>query len=107
MKIGVPKEIQNGESRVALVPQLVSSLKKEQHDVLVERGAGVSASFSDEDYQEAGATIVEKAAALYRIADIVLKVRPPLPQEARVFRCGNESSDRWTPDAIDTAQDES
>lgn len=89
MKIGVPKEIQNGESRVALVPQLVSSLKKEQHDVLVERGAGVLASFSDEDYQEAGATIVEKATALYRVADIVLKVRPPLPQEARIFREGS------------------
>jgi len=89
MRIGVPKEVQKGESRVALVPQLVSSLKKEQHDVLVERGAGVSASFSDEDYREAGATIVEKAPALYRVADIVLKVRPPQPQEARVLREGS------------------
>ncbi len=89
MKIGVPRETQKGETRVALIPQFIPLLKKEHHEVLVERRAGAFASFSDEEYREAGATLVENASALYKRADIVAKVQPPRPQEARLFRPGS------------------
>jgi NAD(P) transhydrogenase subunit alpha len=89
MKIGAPKETQKGETRVALIPQFVPLLKKEQHEVLVERHAGGSASFSDDEYREAGATIVENAPSLYNRADVIVKVQPPRLQEARLFRAGS------------------
>lgn len=77
MKIGIPKETWEGETRVALIPALVGMLKKKQHEILVETGAGVAASFSDEQYQSAGAAIVRDAAELYRASDIIFKVQPP------------------------------
>ncbi len=77
MKIGIPKEIVNGETRVALVPSMVSVLTKMDHEVLIERGAGEGASFSDQAYQEAGAQIVGSAKELYDQAEVILKVQPP------------------------------
>lgn len=77
MNIGIPKEIQAGETRVALIPGLVSLLKKDQHEVLVEVGAGVGARFPDAQYLQAGASLVENASALYAQAECVLKVQPP------------------------------
>ncbi len=77
MKIGIPKEVQAGETRVAMVPSLVSLLKKDQHEVLVEAGAGIGAFFPDAQYQQAGASLVENAPALYEQADMVFKVQPP------------------------------
>jgi NAD(P) transhydrogenase subunit alpha len=79
MKIGIPKEIQTGETRVALTPNLVSLLKREQHEVLVEAGAGSHAYFLDEQYIQAGATLVENTLALYEQADVIFKVQPPKP----------------------------
>ncbi len=76
MKIGIPKEITEGETRVALVPSMVSALTKGNHEVLVESGAGAGSSFSDEEYKEAGATVVKDKAELYKSADIVIKVQP-------------------------------
>ncbi|MCH7646739.1 MAG: NAD(P)(+) transhydrogenase (Re/Si-specific) subunit alpha, partial [Nitrospinae bacterium] len=58
MKVGVPKEIASGETRVALVPKMVGLLKKAGAEVLVERDAGEASSFSNTEYEEAGATIV-------------------------------------------------
>jgi NAD(P) transhydrogenase subunit alpha len=75
--IGIPKELAPGETRVALVPGMVSSLTRDKHQVLVEQGAGQAARFADADYTKAGATIVENAPALYARADIVFKVQPP------------------------------
>ena len=75
--IGIPREIAPGETRVAMIPALVGSLVKDKHVVLVEKGAGDGASFRDEDYTKAGATIEGTAAELYAKADIVLKVQPP------------------------------
>ncbi len=77
MKFGIPKEIAGGETRVAVVPKMVAQLKKGRGDVLVQSGAGQAASYSDAEYEEAGATIVGDAPSLYAEADIVLKVQPP------------------------------
>lgn len=77
MKIGIPKEIISGESRVAVIPAMIGSLTKMGHEVLVERGAGLTASFSDEQYKESGATVIATAKELYESSQIILKVQPP------------------------------
>ena len=78
MKIGVPKERRPDESRVAASPDTVKRLVGRGIDVLVEAGAGERARFSDQSFADAGAQLVDDAAALYRDADILLKVRRPL-----------------------------
>lgn len=82
MRLGVPKEVAEGETRVALVPRMVSQLKKAGREVLVERGAGDQAFFSASDYEEAGASVLDDGRSLYSQADVVLKVRPPAFNEA-------------------------
>lgn len=77
MKIGVPKEIVNGERRVALIPSAVSTLKKDGHHVCIEANAGSASSHSDAEYKEAGASIIADPAELYGSSDVILKVRPP------------------------------
>ncbi|NOY05424.1 MAG: Re/Si-specific NAD(P)(+) transhydrogenase subunit alpha [Chlorobi bacterium] len=77
MKIGIPKEIHAGETRVAVIPQMISTFTKSQHEVFVEAGAGAGASFSDEEYEKGGATIIPNPADLYNTADILVKVQPP------------------------------
>ena len=88
MKIGIPKETFPGETRVALVPGLVTAYTRDKHEVLVEAGAGLAASFSDNDYAAQGAQIVASAKELYASADIVFKVQPPSPEEASLVRQG-------------------
>ncbi|MDI6771253.1 MAG: Re/Si-specific NAD(P)(+) transhydrogenase subunit alpha [bacterium] len=78
MRVCVPKEIEPGEQRVALVPALVSKLTKAGIEVLVESGAGEASLCSDRDYQEAGATIVPDPGTLLGQAEVVLKVQRPL-----------------------------
>ena len=78
MKIAVPKERREHESRVAASPDSVKKLVALGFDVTVETGAGAGASFSDETYKEAGATIADSEAAALGDADLVLKVRAPL-----------------------------
>lgn len=77
MKIGVPKEIHQGEKRVALTPETAEQIVKLGFSVSIEKGAGQGANISDEAYQEAGVTIVDDARALWEGADIVMKVRAP------------------------------
>jgi NAD(P) transhydrogenase subunit alpha len=77
LKIGIPKEIQEGETRVAVVPSMVSILQKGQHEIYVESGAGIRASFSDAEYKEAGANIVKNPTELYPVVDVVLKFQAP------------------------------
>jgi NAD(P) transhydrogenase subunit alpha len=77
MKVGIPKEVMDGESRVAIIPALIPALIKNQHQVFVESGAGAKALLTDAHYQEAGAAIVKGAAELYAAVDAVLKVQPP------------------------------
>jgi NAD(P) transhydrogenase subunit alpha len=75
--LGVPKEIHAGERRVAVVPRMAAKLTKLGFEVIVESGAGVGAAFLDPAYGEAGARIVPDAAAVWREADLVVKVREP------------------------------
>ncbi|TML16306.1 MAG: Re/Si-specific NAD(P)(+) transhydrogenase subunit alpha [Actinobacteria bacterium] len=79
MRIGVPRELEPGERRVALVPEAVSKLKAVGFDVAVERGAGVAASFPDDAYREAGAELVEQVWD----AEGVAKVRKPNAEEVQ------------------------
>ena len=83
LKIGTPKEISEGEARVAMTPESASALQKLGHECLMEAGAGLAAGFSDEAYKAAGVEVVKTAAALWKGADIIAKVRPPNATEAK------------------------
>ena len=87
MKVGVAKENAPGERRVALVPEALGKLKAAGLDILVETGAGAGSALPDAAYQEAGATIVSTE-ALYRDADVVLKVARPSAAEVAMLRSG-------------------
>ncbi|MEN2752181.1 alanine dehydrogenase [Psychrobacter sp. FBL11] len=82
MKIGIPKEIKNNENRVGLTPNGVSVLVDDGHDVLVEKEAGIGSQFTDDDYKEAGATIVDDAATAWDV-ELVIKVKEPQTDEHR------------------------
>ncbi|MDQ0351256.1 alanine dehydrogenase [Alkalibacillus filiformis] len=84
MKIGVPKEIKNNENRVALTPAGVMSLIKAGHELFVETNAGEGSNFTDEQYKEAGATIVSTAKEAWS-QQMVMKVKEPLPEEFDYF----------------------
>ena len=77
MVIGVPKEILSGEKRVSATPDTAGKLVKDGAIVLVEKGAGNNAFYSDEQYIENGAVIVEDVAELYEKAELILKVKEP------------------------------
>ena len=77
MRIGVPKEVQENECRVATTPEAIGQLKKLGFDVAVESGAGVAAKYTDDAYTEAGAAIVADTKQLWAESDIILKVRAP------------------------------
>lgn len=77
MIIGIPKEIMEGEHRVAAIPETVKKFVSEGATVLVERGAGEGAFYQDEEYVEAGATIIDDVKELYDKADLILKVKEP------------------------------
>lgn len=79
--LAVPKETEEGEKRVALVPESAARLVKAGFDVAVEAGAGRGATFSDDDYTTAGARIVSDSRQLFQGADIVVKVQPPSASE--------------------------
>ncbi|MDU8944854.1 Re/Si-specific NAD(P)(+) transhydrogenase subunit alpha [Ovoidimarina sediminis] len=81
MKIGTPKEIFEGEARVAMTPDSAAQLQKLGYDCLIESGAGEKAGYSDASYEAAGVTVVGEADALWREADIIAKVRPPSDDE--------------------------
>lgn len=84
--VGVPTESAQDENRVALVPDVVSRLKKKGLEVIVEQGAGDSAFYTDASYEEAGASTGSRA-AVYS-ADIVVKVQPPNPEEIGLMKAG-------------------
>ena len=77
MKIGTPKETFIGEARVAMTPESALQLQKLGHECLIETGAGLAAGFSDAVYKDAGVTVVKTAAASWKAADTIAKVRPP------------------------------
>lgn len=88
MIIGVPKEIKEQEYRVALLPSAAYQLVKRGHRVLVERQAGAGAGYPDEDYAQAGATLVSEHAKIFAEAEMVVKVKEPLPSEYGLIRRG-------------------
>ena len=77
MIIGVVKEIHHGERRVAMAPSVVKQCVKNGHSVLIEHDAGVIANFTDEQYKDSGAEIVQSAHKVWEQADVILKIRPP------------------------------
>jgi H+-translocating NAD(P) transhydrogenase subunit alpha len=87
VKVGIPKEIAEGENRVGLVPETVGRLVKDGFEVLVETGAGRDYNL-DENYEEAGARIVSDAGGVYGAADIVVKVASPADDEIGQMREG-------------------
>src|SRR2546428_1926905 len=88
MRIGVPKETAVNERRVALTPEVADRVVKSGLTVLVERDAGAAASFGDDGYRAAGATVVATAAEIFGQCDVVLKVQPPSTDEVRLCRAG-------------------
>jgi hypothetical protein len=87
MIIGLPKEIKNNEFRVGLTPNNVSDYIHAGHTVLVEQGAGVGSGYTDQEYVQAGAVIVETAAQAWN-ADMIVKVKEPVTSEYGYFREG-------------------
>lgn len=85
MIVGVPREIKNRENRVAITPSGVVQLVKNGHQVLVETQAGEGSAFTNEEYRQAGATIVQTAKEVWQ-ANMVMKVKEPLPEEYVYFR---------------------
>ncbi len=84
MKIGIPKESQADETRVAISPQAIKKLSKKGFSVQVEAGAGQAASFSDQDLSEAGASIADRTTAF--ASDIVFKIHPPTVDEMKMLK---------------------
>ena len=86
MKIAVLKEREEGENRVALIPDSIKRLMHKGFTLLVEAGAGSIAGYSDQEYEQAGATLVSSSQELAAQADCVVKVRPPSLEEAGLLR---------------------
>lgn len=88
MKIGCVKEIKNNEFRVGLTPDNVKSYKAAGHEVYVERDAGVGSGFSTEEYERAGAVIVDAAKDVWDVCEMMVKVKEPLEEEYPYFHKG-------------------
>ncbi|TMV45447.1 alanine dehydrogenase [Paenibacillus mesophilus] len=88
MLIGIPKELKNNENRVALSPSGASALTKAGNRVVVESGAGAGSGFADEQYAASGAVITSSASEVWEMADMIMKVKEPIPEEYRYFRPG-------------------
>jgi len=88
MKIGVPKEIKIGETRVSMTPSLCRRCVSLGAKVIIQKSAGDSAGFTDAEYRSAGASLVSDAAAVWKAADMILKVKEPLPSEYDLLRNG-------------------
>jgi alanine dehydrogenase len=88
MTIGVPREIKIGETRVSMTPSLCRRCVALGAKVLVEKGAGLTAGFGDAEYRSAGATLVAQPERVWRSADVILKVKEPLPAEYDLLQQG-------------------
>src|SRR6201985_1905252 len=88
MKIGVPREVKNHEYRVAITPAGVRELTGQGHEVFVEKDAGAGSELGDDAYVAAGATIIPDPDEVWRVADLVLKVKEPIAEEYHRMRPG-------------------
>ena len=86
MKIGVPKEIKPQEHRIGLTPESVKILTSNGNEVLVENNGGFEAGFDNEQYEKAGAKIIDKAEDIFNDAEIIVKVKEPLSNEVEMIR---------------------
>jgi alanine dehydrogenase len=81
MRIGVPAEIKNHEYRISTVPGGVHALVSDGHEVFVQKGGGLGSGITDEEYVEAGATIIDTADELWAKSEMIIKVKEPMPEE--------------------------
>ena len=88
--VGVPTEIKDNENRVAMQPDGVTELRHHGHRVLVQSGAGAGSRFSDDEYRAAGATVIDSADGVFAEADLIVKVKEPVPAEYHRFREGQQ-----------------
>jgi alanine dehydrogenase len=88
MKIGIPKEIKSKEYRVGIIPSGVRSLVQGGHKVYIEKDAGEKSGFSNDDYSEAGATILHSPKEIFDDCEMILKVKEPQPQEYDLLKPG-------------------
>ena len=88
MKIGCVKEIKNNEYRVGLTPDNVRAYVAAGHHVYMEAGAGLGSGFQDTEYVEAGASLLDNAADVWTLVDMMVKVKEPLPEEYGFFHDG-------------------
>ena len=86
MVIGVPKEILEGENRVAVVPDVVSKLIKLGFQIIIEKDAGLNAGFINDKYESAGAKVIENVEELYNSSDVILKVQRPNKNEIDLIK---------------------
>jgi len=86
MRVGVPKEVKSDEYRVGMMPVGAATLVKGGHQVFVEANAGLASGFPDEDYVKAGAAIVQTAAEIFALAEMIVKVKEPQQIEITMFR---------------------
>lgn len=88
MLIGVPKEIKNHEYRIGLTPAAVREYVENGHDVIIENDGGAAIGFTNEQYMEAGATIIDTPEEIFSRADMIVKVKEPQPNECKMLREG-------------------
>ncbi|MEM0967212.1 MAG: alanine dehydrogenase [Verrucomicrobiota bacterium] len=86
MIVGVPTEVKAQENRVSMIPGSVKSLRAKGIEVVVQKGAGSGSSYSDDLYAQAGATLVESAAAVFEDCDLIVKVKEPQAEELKLIR---------------------
>src|SRR3982751_695204 len=88
MTIGIPKEIKEQEQRVGLLPSSAQTLSAHGHTVLVQKDAGLGSGYPDEEYVKAGAKLIDRAEDVFAKADMIVKVKEPLPPEYGLLRKG-------------------
>lgn len=88
MIIGVPKEIKDNENRVAITPAGVKAFSQAGHQVLVQKSAGSGSGITDQEYNDAGASMLDTAEQVFETADMIMKVKEPLPTEYQMIREG-------------------
>ena len=88
MIIGVPKEIKDKENRVAITPAGVKAFVKDGHEVFVQISAGSGSGITDQEYLDAGAVLLEDPAEIFQKAEMIMKVKEPLPSEYSLVREG-------------------
>lgn len=88
MKVGIPSEVKNNEFRVAITPAGVNELRLHGHQVFVQRDAGLGSSITNEEYQLAGATILDTADEVWAAGELILKVKEPIAEEYHRMRAG-------------------